>query len=303
MLNRVITAFYCVLICSAALQAQGGITVKAAADKNKILIGEPLQLTFEINFPAGTAINFPAVDSMAHFEVAGKPVTDTVAGNDITTVNIIWNITSFDSGSWVIPAFDIAAGIKTDSIPVEVVFSDFDPRQPYHDITDVEDVPVKKKKEPWWWYVAGAALLLLLFVLLFRKKKPSTAPVVKKEKFIDPYEEAIRQLDKLTAQPVSQKEYYSALTDIFRLYIFRKKGVLSLQKTTDDLVVQLKGLDLDKERFDKLSQALRMSDFVKFAKYVPTATDDKNCLDDIRQAIMIIEQKEQSRLAEEKSKR
>ncbi len=80
----------------------------------------------------------------------------------------------------------------------------------------------------------------------------------------------MKQLEQLQRDKPETKLYYSKLTDIFRLYIFQKKGILSLQKTTDDLVIQLKSLNLNKEQFDKLSQSLRLSDFVKFAKYIPS---------------------------------
>ena len=55
---------------------------------------------------------------------------------------------------------------------------------------------------------------------LLRKKKPvvvAAAPV------IDPYEEAMSQLDKLQQQAPGQKEYYSRLVDIFRVYIYKRK--------------------------------------------------------------------------------
>jgi hypothetical protein len=67
---------------------------------------------------------------------------------------------------------------------------------------------------------------------------------------------------------------------------------LSLQKTTDDLVIQLKSLNLSKEQFDKLSQSLRLSDFVKFAKYIPGKEDDSNSFNEIRNAIITIEKTE-----------
>ena len=57
-------------------------------------------------------------------------------------------------------------------------------------------------------------------------------------------------------------------------------------------MVQLKSLNLNKEQFDKLSQSLRLSDFVKFAKYIPSADDDKNCFDEIKNAIIAIEKTE-----------
>ncbi|MEI9911286.1 MAG: hypothetical protein WDO71_17460 [Bacteroidota bacterium] len=54
-------------------------------------------------------------------------------------------------------------------------------------------------------------------------------------------------------------------------------------------MVQLKGMPVTKEQFEKLSQALRLSDFVKFAKYVPSPDDDKNYYETIKDSIISIE--------------
>jgi LPXTG-motif cell wall-anchored protein len=268
--------------------AQGGTTIKATVDKSRILIGEPLQLTIEANLSAGSGISFVHIDTIEHFELWNKPVLDTTQTNGVTTIKGIYTISSFDSGHWVIPSFILFPSVKTDTIPVDVVFSEFDPNQDYHDIKDIIEVAPAKKK-PWWWLVAGGALLLAaLAVYLLRKKKP--APVVLPEVEIDPYKEAMKQLDLLQADKPESKKYHTKLTDIFRLYIFRKKGILSLQKTTADLVLQLRDLPFGKEQFDKLSQALRLSDFVKFAKYVPTSEDDMTVFEVILNTIKIIEQ-------------
>lgn len=269
--------------------AQGGATIKATVDKNRILIGEPLRLTIEASFSPGSVISFVKVDTIDHFEF-DKPEIDTIQTNGGATIKGIYTITSFDSGHWVIPSFFLLPDIRTDTIPIDVVFSDFDPKQDYHDVKDIIEVPPAKKKH-WWWLAAGAALLLTAVVVyLLRKKKPSPLPAA--EVMIDPYEEAMKQLELLQSDKPEAKKYHSRLTDIFRLYVFRKKGILSLQKTTADLVLQLRSLNLSKEQFDKLSQALRLSDFVKFAKYVPTIDDDRNCFEEIRNSIMAIEKTE-----------
>lgn len=271
--------------------AQGVATIKASVDKNKILIGEPIQLTVEVYLSPESVKKFIVIDSIEHFELLEKPVIDTTDKTGGWDIKGVYKITSFDSGHWVIPSFSLSPGVQTDSIPVDVVFSDFDPNQDYHDIKDILEVKSSKRKTPWWWYVAGGALLLtLLLVYWLRKKKP---PLVSAFKIvINPYEEAMKQLEQLERDEPETKLYHSKLTGIFRLYIFRKKGILSLQKTTDDLVLQLRDLNLDKEQFDKLSQALRLSDFVKFAKYIPTNEDDRNSFNEIKNAIMSIEKME-----------
>jgi LPXTG-motif cell wall-anchored protein len=270
--------------------AQSGIRVKASADKNKIVIGEHIELRLEADIPENELIRFFLVDTIPHFEFLGKEKIDTSNTSDGTRLSQLIRITSFDSGYWVIPPFYLADSTATDSIPVDVGFSPFDPNQPYHDIKDVIDVAPEEEKEQWWWWYAiagGALLLIILLYFLLRKKKPAVKPAAPP---VDPYTEAMNTLDKLQQSNLSGKEYYSLLVDIFRQYVLKKKSISSLQKTTDDLVVQLKSLSLERESFDQLSQALRLSDFVKFAKYIPSQEDDRQAFNSIKRSIQEIEQ-------------
>lgn len=247
-------------------------------------------MTIEARFPANAGISFSMPDSIARFEFLEEPAVDSLNENGTAVLKGIYTITSFDSGHWVIPSLRLTKNIRSDTIGIDVVFIPFNPEQPYHDIKDIIEVKAKKKN-PWWWYAAGGGLLLLVLAVYFlRKKKP--APVAKPVNKIDPYEEAIRQLEELQRSKPDSKQYYSRLTDIFRLYIFRRKGILSLQKTTDDLVLQLKDSGLTKDEFEKLSQALRLSDFVKFAKYEPASEEDKMVYNEILKSIKTIEQSE-----------
>ena len=62
-----------------------------------------------------------------------------------------------------------------------------------------------------------------------------------------------------------------------------------MQKTTDDLIVQLALTGLAKPAFDELAQVLRLTDFVKFAKYPASAEDDAHAFSVIRSSIEQIE--------------
>jgi hypothetical protein len=269
--------------------AQSGIVVKAIADKNRILIGEPVSITLTADIPENEAISFFSIDSLPHFEFLERSKIDTVNTSSGTLLSQSIKITSFDSGHWVIPALALSEKLATDSIPVDVVFSEFDPNQDYHDIKDVIDVKVEKKKE-WWWWAIGAGTFVLLAVIVYlltKKKKPVAKPAAPPA---DPYEEAMTQIEKLQKNKPASKQYYSAMVDIFREYVFKKKGIRSLQETTDDLVVQLNKLGMNKDSFTKLSQALHLSDFVKFAKYNPSMEDDNELLNAIKTSIREIEQ-------------
>ena len=288
MIIRKTILFLFSMILAQTIIAQGDASIKASVNKNKILLGEPLVLTIESYFPSGSKIQFEQIDTIAHFEFLDKPVIDSSSENGGIKVIGKYTITSFDSGHWVIPSFTLAKGVKTDTIPIDVVFSDFNPEQDYHDIKDIIEVKTKKEVVPWWVY-AIAAVLLLLTVVFFARRKKKPVVIAKEKIVVNPYEEAMQQLTDLQKENPDTKTYYVELTNIFRLYIFRKKGILSLQKTTDDLILQVKDVVNDKGKFDKLSQALRLSDFVKFAKYIPEEGDKQTSYSDILNSIKLIE--------------
>jgi len=278
-----------VLFLSTSAAAQNKTVVKATVNRTQILIGEPITLTLETDVPEHEPIRFFQLDSIPHFEFLDRQKIDTVNTGSGTILTQVLQITSFDSGHWVIPSMSLGENLATDSIPVDVGFSPFNPDQPYHDIKEIIEVTPEEKKEQikWWYIVAGAVALLLILVLVFRRKKKPAPEVLPPPP--DPYKEAMEQLKKLQAEKVDAKQFYSRLTDIFRVYVFEKKGIHSLQNTTHDLVAQLRSLNMPKDQFDQLEQGLMLSDFVKFAKYVPSPENDKYVFDIIVRTIQQME--------------
>lgn len=268
----------------------------ATVDKNSILIGEHINLILEASIPENNPIGFFLVDSIAHFEFLLKGKIDTTNTSQGTVLKQLFRITSFDSGRFVIPSYHLpqAEDLKTDSIIINVGYMPMDTTKDYNDIKEIIGVEGKKKTDWTWYYLAAATLLVLTLVyLLTRKKKKKKIEDAAKELIIDPFTDAMKQLEELKNEnlPVKNetKLYYSRLTDIFRIYLEKRKGIHSLQQTTDDLVRQLKIIRLDKEQYNQLSLALQQSDFVKFAKYIPTETDNLTIFETIKKAIESIE--------------
>jgi LPXTG-motif cell wall-anchored protein len=274
---------------SLPVAAQIKTVVKATVNRTQILIGEPIKLTLETDVPEHEPIRFFQLDSIPHFEFLNRQKIDTVNTGSGTVLTQVMEITSFDSGHWVIPSMSLGENLATDSIAVDVGFSPFNPEQPYHDIKEIIEVnPQEKNAQIKWWYiVAGAVALLLILFLIFKRKKKPAAEIVQPPP--DPFKEAMEQLRKLQVEKVDAKQYYSRLIDIFRVYVFEKKGIHSLQNTTHDLVAQLRSLNMPKDQFDQLEQGLMLSDFVKFAKYVPSPDNDKYVFDIIVGTIQQIE--------------
>jgi hypothetical protein len=295
--NRAIHSLLFLLIALIS-NAQEKTTVRATIDKTSILIGEHINLVLEADIPENDPIGFFAIESIAHFEFLLKGKIDTTNTNKGTVLKQLFRITSFDSGQWVIPSYHMPQSeeLKTDSLIINVGYMPMDTTKDYNDIKEIIEVAEKKKMDWTWYYVGGGALLVLLLIYLLtrkKKEKPSIGLSAQQET-IDPYAEALRQLESLQKENLlalgETKLYYSRLTDIFRLYVEKRKNIHSLQQTTDDIVVQLKAIHLEKDQYDQLAASLRLVDFVKFAKYIPTDSDHVNVFETIKRTIEKIEQ-------------
>ncbi|MDQ3550521.1 MAG: hypothetical protein M3413_03265 [Bacteroidota bacterium] len=258
---------------------------KAEADKQKIVIGEQIELRLQALIPKTISPEWIELDSFPHFEILSKSKIDTI--QDVTHVIFrqTFTITSWDSGSRVIPSFRIS-GFRTTPIPVEVGFSPFDPSQPYHDVKDIIEVPAEKIPK-WHWYLILLALLIIIFSLLFPKRKKK-----KEAEFVPDtsvYKQSLKQLEKLKKEHPEPKIFYTELVQILRNYLNKRRGVQSFSKTTDDLVIYFSDAHLSSAQTNTLLQTLRLSDLVKYAKFHPDKGDDDLALETIREAIMSLE--------------
>ncbi len=275
--------------------SQDSVSVKASVDRGEILIGEPIQLMFEVKLPLGSQAAWFPLDSILHFEFVEKGIIDSVTTISDRSFRQHLIVTSFDSGRWVIPALPLTLNGKkyfTDSIPVTVNFSKFDPKQDYHDIKDIlaVDNPYTNYIA---WILSGLTIVSALLFLYFVTRKKITRIAEQKSTLrISPYEEAMKSLEELKSRRLSEtgllKLYYTCLNDILRLFVSRKLQITTMEKTNEELIMQLKGLNIPNDQFSLLVQALRMSDFVKFAKYRPDEEDNQRNFEIIKSSIELL---------------
>lgn len=279
-----------------SIWAQETPTVKAAVDKNQILIGEPLRFSIDVKSPLTSGNQLPQFDSIPHFEMIEKGSRDSLISAGGTSYHLEWKLTSFDSGTRMIPSFAITIGTqlyKTDSLPVEVSYGKIDTARDYHDIKGIRDLENPNVKYiPW---IVGAITAIALFLFIWFIRKPFTVnpqPSTINHPGISPMDEAMASLDQLKKMlredPSSVKKYYSGLSDTLRIFLNRRLGLVTMEKTSEELILSLSKLNMERESFSKLTEALRMGDFVKFAKYIPGPNENETNLDVIRSAIEFI---------------
>ena len=277
-------------------------TVKTSVDKTKILIGERINYHVETSMPDNTyrLTWFSVPDSFGNFVPIIRNKIDTVFSNG--TWNFSQNIvmTSFDSGRQVIPPLTLNASrldsdssfnINTDSIAIDVTYSPTDSIMPFHDIKNI--IEVKKSVSYWIWILVGVAILLVIIWIVFlrkffKKKKDITIF----ESKLSPYDEAMKSLNDLGKENIIDqnkvKEYYTRLTDIFKRYLSRKTNTYQLHLTTDEVLIELGGLDISKQQISEFANVLRMSNVVKFAKYIPTTYENEKAFSQTKEMITAI---------------
>lgn len=297
---RTLRLFITVIILIAlvpVVAAAQHIQLRASVDRDNILIGEPILLTLEGEFPADVPHNWFNTDSIAHFEVIERAEIDTaLQGNDQFLKQVL-RITSFDSGSWVIPMMSLRVGNNnylTDSIAIEVGYTPADPNKPYHDIRDIIEVQAPENDYTTYAIIAASILLLLLLLYLLFGKKKKKAPVSQPAQTrLTAIEKARTELKALQAEDPTTtgrvKYYYSRLNDILRDYLLAKKIITTPDGSNRDVFMSVQS-KLGLEEKQALAKALTLADAAKFAKYQPTATDHADVFQTIQSSIEKIEQ-------------
>jgi len=204
----------------------------------------------------------------------------------------VLRITSFDSGSYVLPPmpFYLAhpsgkidtlwfAGpkIEVTTIPIDTATY-----QPF-DIKGQIGYPLTAKELlPW---TGLLFLLLAMGYVLYRwiRHRRENRPLFGKPKPKEPaYLVAFRQLEEIKVQKLWQngkvKLFYTAVTDVLRIYVAARWGIQAMEQTSAELMDALRQEQLDKALLQELGEMLGSADLVKFAKYEPGAVENEQAI-------------------------
>ncbi len=282
-----LTRLFCfALICGAGqfsvAQDKPGVSLTSSVDRNRIVIGEPFILSLELRFPEKTSLTkLPELpDSIAHFDLLEELKKDTTVSSGVYSIKYSYRLTSFDSGHWVIPSINMAAGKKvvtSDSMAIDVLMVPLEGNS-YNDIKDiieVESTPFDWKK---WAAIAITAIILIAGIGYFLKNRKKTKPVPGEfDSKLSPLEQALQSLKKLREENAVEKgeakKFYSGLYDTMRIYLVRQYSLPVMSSTTGDILISLKGDYLATDELARLAEVLRIADAVKFARY-PSSADE-----------------------------
>ena len=128
--------------------------------------------------------------------------------------------------------------------------------------------------------LAGVLIIATWFI---RKRKRKKQEGVRFKPLIPPHITALQELDKVKEERLWQnnreKEYYSRLTEILRIYLEGRYEIYAMEQTSEEILDSLSKTGFNDNRlFDKLKSTLTISDLAKFAKLKPSPNENEGCL-------------------------
>ena len=294
MKRRILFVVLCVLLSGSIqlLRAQP-VKVKASIDSTHMLIGDQLKLVLEIEKPKDMDIKFPMIPDTfsSHIEVVKRLPVDTIKLADKDRIRLSQSIliSSFDSGSHVIPPFffklkhnQLTDSIATQAMIFQVLTMKIDTAKGPVDIKVPYGAPLSLKEIiP---YILGVILIaaIIFFIFYYMRWKKKNVPLFSRpEKPKEPaHIIALRELDRIKAQKLWQqekiKQYYSEVADTIRYYIQNRFDIPAMEQTSAETIGVFKQNTelVDGNSLNEIQHILSLADLVKFAKYTPLPDDN-----------------------------
>lgn len=273
--------------------------VRAHLSTDSILLGDRFRLSVEVDKDLMQVVEFPTFDNgrlADSIEIVSEGAVDTLAqeGRRLK-LKREYELTCFEPAIYRMGRFPLLYIDKNlvdtlwseDSLQLTVQTIEIDTTtQQIYDIKPPIKTPLRFGE------ISGYLLRILLglivlgviaYVLIRRlQRKPLLGGTPAPED--PPHVAAIKSLEKLHAQKLwqsgKQKQYYTRLTDILRAYMQRRYGFRAMEYTSAEILTKLRNEELSERARKRIENLLPLSDFVKFAKYVPDAQQNEDAYQD-----------------------
>ena len=281
------------------------VIVNGKISNDTILTGHPFDYSLDIRMPKGYIINWnelkdtlnKSIEIISRSEIKEQPIDNS--SDILLTQNL--TLASFDTGYVEIPSIGIKYYKSAKDTNVFTSYTDYmyiyvepaaiDTTLAYRPIkTPIKQNITFEETVPFVGGViilAGIVLLIIYIVRRSRKKTNIEEEEIKPQiPAIITAREKMAQLKEANLwQSGKYKDYYTDLTGIAREYLEGQFNIDAIEMTTDEILDEVRKIQLDNLIFSKLQNTLITSDLVKFAKATPTSTENENAFKDINSFI------------------
>lgn len=266
-------------------------TIKVSLDSAYLLMGKATPLHLEVVAPENPSgqVLIPKDSLCDKVEILKVLEADTTRlGNGRLEVNQEILLQSFDSGVYRLNPIMYVVGndtFRSNRLVLKVFPADVDSLETIHDYADISDVDRKFIDylpdfivDYGLWILAVVIVLGIgayVVYLLKKKKNPFAAPAPKP---VPPYEKAVDELNRLRSEKLCEsgreKEFYTRLTDILRIYLQGRFGINAMEMTSTQIRQTLSHNEETRLSKTNMERVLETADFVKFAKVRPLPDDN-----------------------------
>jgi hypothetical protein len=283
--------FFFFLLSSTALAQEVRLTAKTEVDTFRL--GSWIDVQVEGKFDATVDTIAPVVkDSVGLLEVI------KVERNS-TEPKWLIRLSTIDSGKVFLPPIEFDYTVKgdtskhkayTNSLLLNIAGVTIDPKGEIKDIKQPMSAPwLFEDFLPYLIALIVIAALAGGFYYYWRKKKQKQDLLANIKVIIPPHREALTALRVLEEKKLWQqglvKQYYSEITEIIRHFFERRWGIIALELTTDEILLQMKHIPDALKVWKEMDSFFIAADLVKFAKYEPSLAEHEN---EIRSAYEIV---------------
>jgi hypothetical protein len=294
-----ILSLMCGVVAAWAADIQATITPSTAH------VGDTLRLDIEATGTGNRPVLFP-VPSDSAFEIL------RVDSSRLANAHIAFTLALYDTGSFALSEMPVVVGRGADAetlwtpqlaVTIQSVLPDtaqvIQPIKPYR------KHPFQWRELLAWLWIPALALLFFAGWWLWRRYRRKGLLVEIVKPLLPAHDEAIRNLIALRDQKYPArgmlKEFFIEYSYIMRRYLERRYEFPALEMTTFDLERELEDGRYEAALHERLLPALRDSDLVKFAKFLPDPNGCTAYIDLGFELVDLTKERPQPEPAEEKA--
>jgi len=276
----------CMLLSAGKVHTQEKeISISSVVDRSIITIGDLIKYTLTITRNENLEIEtLGLAANLGMFEIRDYQVFEPEKNEDNIIEKFEYTITTFDTGSYVIPPYPLAYYEPPDtsfqiimSEPIAIRVESVKPSE----ATDIRDIKPQLTIARSWrkvilYSAIGLGVLILVFFIWYyiHRKRAGKGLLPERKKPIRPaHEVALESLKNLESGTLLSegkiKKYFTALSDIIRIYFEGRYFINATEMTTSQILEALTETNTDAETIQIVGEFLQMCDLIKFAKYIP----------------------------------
>jgi len=265
------------------------VSARARVDSTNFFVGDAITVHLDVIHPKGATLKLAVGDSLEGFSVLDR-TPFTLNGEAASSASLV--VAKYDSGTAVLPPLEVLYSLPGDTslrraatnpLLLTIHTLAVDTSQAYKDVKPLLTIPITLAEIVLYLGIVLLVAALAYFGYRYWKKKQQK---ITGEVYVPPPRPAhiiaLEELAVLKEKRLWQqgfiKHYYSEVSEILRRYIENRFKLMALEQTTDEIMYGVRRLQLKPAVSSKMETLLRLSDLVKFAKYLPGLSEHEESL-------------------------